>query len=336
MNTELDLSGVIRKIEALLNTKGCTEAEASARTEKAQELLEKYNLDMAQIGKKEGANHHRKDTKKSGGLYGWQRDLWQAVASLNFCHYISIKGTGRGSKYEHRIIGSHVNVIATEVMAQYLQDTVERLAQEWSREQGYKSVFVREAIAFREGCAGRVGVRLRDRRDAQIRAARAKKEAEEAASTPTGTTAVTIVDVMGNEADLNNDYLRGWEPGTTAAKRREQELYDLQMRERFRAAQLKQQELDEANDVANCWPLGTTAHKRAEAKAAENAKWYADYLARASKRQRRRKEPAAPRERAETEAQKRSRLAGFYEGQIKGEDIGLDDQIDRENREKLT
>lgn len=332
------IESIIRKIEALLNTKGCTEAEAGARTEKAQELLEKYNLDMAQIGAKEGANHRRKDTRKTGGLYGWQRDLWSAVASLNFCHHISIKGTGKGSKYEHRIIGSHVNVVSTEVMAQYLQDTIERLAQEWSRERGYTSVFVRDAIAFREGAAMRVCNRLAVRRDEQVQKANKAKAEEEARAkhpsyTPTSN-AVTIVDVMGTEADLNNDYLNGLTPGTTAERRREHALARMRADENYREMVRKQKEEDEANDDTNGWEHGTTCKARMREQAEASEAWYKEYLFKQAKKAKRRA-TSEPRERAPTEQEKRRRLSGFYEGAAKGEDIGLDKQISEEEREKL-
>src|SRR5690606_26953988 len=132
-----------------------------------------YNLDLAQVGGNKAA---RNDKKRKGGLYSWQRNLWKAVAELNFCHYLSIKGLERGSTYQHRLVGSHANVIGTEHMAQYLQDTVERLAQQWAKDNYYKSVFVREAIAYREGMTARLSERLRERRDRIVTEARQEAE----------------------------------------------------------------------------------------------------------------------------------------------------------------
>src|SRR5690606_38263639 len=133
----------------------------------------------------------------------------------------------RGSTYQHRLIGSHANVIGTEHMAQYLQDTVERLAQQWAKDNYYKSVFVREAIAYREGMTARLSERLRERRDRMVTEARheaekRKQEQSRGAADP-GTTALTIVDVISTEQDLNNDYLNNWELGTTARNRAESE-----------------------------------------------------------------------------------------------------------------
>lgn len=335
--TEID--SVIRKIEALLNTKGCTEAEALARTEKAQELLEKYNLDMAQIGKRDGTtNHQRKDTRKSGGLYRWQRDLWSMVAKLNFCHHVAIKGMYRGAKYEHRIVGSHANVIATEVMAQYLQDTIERLAQEWSRDQGFSSVFVRDAIAFREGCCERVVYRLAVRRDEQVHQSKKTKAEEEARAKHPGYsgsgTALTILDVMGSESDLNNDYLNGWEPGTTARMRRESELRSQKYRAQIEEAARLQTEQDEANDRANGWPLGTTARKRAE-DYAEEARRIREENRKREERNSKKRKGDGYRYRNKTEKEQRADLPAYRDGYRKGDDIGLDQQINKDERAKL-
>src|SRR5690606_12961966 len=143
--------------------------------------------------------------KKKGGLYSWQRKLWDAVAKLNFCYYVSIKGLARGSSYEHRLIGSHANVIATEMMAQYLQDTVERLAQKWAKDNAYKSVFVREAIAYREGMVLRLSTKLNERREAIVSEARRKeqerKRDEARADIVTGNE-LTILDVISSEEDF--------------------------------------------------------------------------------------------------------------------------------------
>ena len=87
------IESIVRKVTALLDTNGCTEAEAESRVAKAQELLETYNLDMATLGTSDAT---RKDTKRKGGLYSWQRDLWKSVAEMNFCYYFSIKGLAKG------------------------------------------------------------------------------------------------------------------------------------------------------------------------------------------------------------------------------------------------
>lgn len=310
---------LIRKIEALLNVKGCTEAEAEARIAKAQELLAKYNLDMASIGGTPAQNK-RNDKKTKGGLYSWQRKLWKAVAELNFCHYLSVKGLAKGSTYEHRLIGSHGNVIATEVMANYLQETIEKLAQAWAKESGYKSVFVRDAIAYREGMTNRVAYKLKQRRDAVLeeeRKATEERKQREAASGQASTShALTLVEYTSSEQDFNNDYLNNWELGTTAKNRYEAELRQKKWEEEYRARQAAK----------------TDEEKEAERKATEE--WYAEYQKKQAKAQKRRDRtpPKAQRERKRTPEEERAGLWAFREGQMDGDKVGIDQQATNERR----
>lgn len=318
------LKNVIRKIEALLNTNGCTEAEAQARTEKAQELLEAYNLDMATLGSS-GKGAQRSDTKRAGGLYSWQRKLWKAVAELNFCYYISIKGLARGSVYEHRLIGSHANVIATEHMATYLQETVERLAQQWAKDNYYKSVFVREAIAYREGMAARLSERLNNRRAELVAEERRKAEERKCEQARTNaapnSTAITILDVISSEADFNNDYLNNWELGTTARNRAEAEARQAAAMREWKERQRKQKEWDEAH------PEEAAARKAKEA--AELKRWMDEQAKRERARQRRaNRTPPKPRYRKPTAEEERMGLGSYYEGRRKGDEVGIDTQAE--------
>lgn len=312
---------LIRKIEALLNVKGCTEAEAESRVAKAQELLEKYNLDMHAIGNGT-PNNARDDKSRKGGLYSWQRNLWKAVAELNFCHYLSVKGLAKGSTYEHRLIGSHGNVIATEVMASYLQETIEKLAQAWAKENGHKSVFVRDAIAYREGMTNRVVYKLKQRRDAVLeeeRKATEERKQREAASGQASTShALTLVEYTSSEQDFNNDYLNNWELGTTARNRHEAELRQKKWEEEYRARQAAK----------------TEEEKAAERKATEE--WYAEYQKKQAKAQKRRnKTPPKPRYRKATPEEERAGLWAFREGQMDGDKVGIDPQATNERREAL-
>lgn len=320
MKTDPKIESVIRKIEALLNTKGCTEAEAQARVEKAQELLAAYNLDMATIGAKADAPKQKRDDKRrAGGLYNWQRELWQAVARLNFCHYIAIKGAVKGQKYEHRLVGSPVNVLSTELMAEYLQTTMEKLGQQWARDNGY-NVFARDAIMYREGMSCRVVQRLNEKRDEVMAEARRQEQANKANQQSGATsTALTILDVISSEDDLNNDYMNGWEPGTTARNRKAWE-------DRMAAARAEREKWEREN------PEEAAAEKeRLEAQ-------YREYWERERKRQaknekRRKGEP--PRERAMTKDELRAQMPAFQAGVAKGDEINFDKQIDEEERKRI-
>lgn len=309
----------MRKLLALASNND-NEHQASAAMAKLQEMLEAHNLDMAVLGQS-GKGAQRSDTKKTGGLYGWQRKLWKSVAELNFCYYFSIKGLAKGSVYEHRLVGSHANVISTELMARYLQETVERLSQQWARDTGYKSVFVREAIAYREGMADRICARLSDRRYEIVE--KARKEAEERREAernrmPTTGTELTILDVISTEADFNNDYLDGWEMGTTARNRAEAEA-------RNKAWYTKRA----AEEAAK-----TPEQKAREAEALKlQMKIWAEEDAKRAKR--RNKTPPKPRYRAMTAEEQRRELGSYWHGQEAGSSVGIDTQVDATKKQAI-
>lgn len=330
----------VKKLLAMAQGKA-NEHEAATASAMAQKLMEDHNIDMAVLGKsgKGTQGAARKDQKEKGGLYGWQRDLWRGCAELNMCVYWSIKGLERGSVYEHRVLGSEVNVLATNLLAEYLQGTVNRLAQEKAKADGYKSPFVRELIAYREGIASRLVERLRDLRQKRIEEDERKaREAAAAASHPSAApgTALVLADVIQSEDDLNQDHINGLEPGTTARKRLERKARQLAAeaemgawkegdRARFvavygeeRAAQYDQWERTNAKRAAD-WELYIAGKK--------SDTYGAGY--------RERKTSGTTRARAKTAAEQRAELWTFREGRAKGDDIGLDKQIDEQEMEKL-
>lgn len=328
MTTEID-DKLLAKIRALLETRGCTEAEAQARVAKAQELLERHGLELASLDR---SPTKRSDEKRVGGLYTWQRNLWDGVARLNFCRYFFYRGLSKGSKYEHRLIGSHANVISTEIMATYLQEVIEEHAAQWAKQRGYHSRFVREAIAFRDGMAARIVERLAVRREQQVTQARQAAEAERAARQQADfadaqtARALTILDVISSEEDFNNDYLNHWEMGTTARKRAEQEARTKAYWAKVEAERKARDEAEAAN------PALREARLKREAEALEK------YLKDADKEQKRRnKTPPQPRPRAQTAEEKRRNMGSYWTGYDTGNKVGIDKQADdRTQKERLT
>ena len=314
---------VIRKIEALLNTSGRTEEEAALCIAKAQELLEKHNLSMADLGtSKTGAHGERKDNKRKGGLYKWQRTLWEEVAKLNFCHYISIKGLQAGAKYEHRVIGSPINVLATEQMADYLQATVERIAKQWAHSHEI-NVFCREAIAYREGMTSRLSERLNTLREERVKEQERKKREEDMRSRHPGaaptSTALTIVQHAQNEEELNQDHLYGLEPGTTTARRLAREA-------RHAALKAEREEWVKNN------PEEAAARDRQRQEDLD--RWYKEQLKREARNAKRRK-GTGYRTRQATPEEERAQMREFHQGRTRADDIGLDQQIDKEDRKEV-
>jgi hypothetical protein len=306
-----EAQAVIAKVEKLLALAGnnSNEQEAASASAKAMELLAAYNLDMAVVGKVAGQTGKRADEKLKGGLYQWQRDLWEAIAELNFCRYWSIKGLAKGASYEHRILGRRENVIGARMMAEYLQQTVERLARE--RMGDPVRFFVREAIAYREGMAQRLIERLnRLRMDALAEEQRKEREARASNGHPGAApgTAIVLSSVIKSEDDANYDHLYG----AGAAARRD--ARQAEANAAYEAEVRRQQAWDAAH------PEEVKA--REEKRRRERAEW-----AKKEERNARRRKGVSY-SRADTPQEERRRYRSYGEGYQKGETISLNRQVD--------
>lgn len=313
--------GKVRKLLALASSNP-NEQEAESAANKARELLEAYNLDAAIVNKKTNKFAPRDKTLTRGGLYNWQRDLWNQVAHLNFCKYWYIRGIYAGTEYQHEILGSKANVIATQVMANYLQDTIERLARVWVHKyRPGKSVFIKEAIAYREGIAARLAARLWNLRQERIAEDEARVKAERERNAEAGVfteNAMVIVDVINTEEDLNNDFLNNWEPGTSAAKRVEREA-------RQRAAEIAANEALKAQEEWDAAHPEEAAERRKKERAEYEAlmkKWAND--------------AKSKRPRKMTAEEERRQMHSYREGYNKGDSISLNKQVDNKPTKRLT
>lgn len=299
------------------------ENEAASALDAAMRIAEAYNLDMALVERsaKDGAKSghvRREDQRTGGGLYKWQRTVWEQVAQLNFCRYFAIKGLNAGSKYENRMVGSPVNVVSATVMAEYLVDTIERLAAQWVKDTypAGTSRFISDAIKYREGMADRIGHRLQDMRwkRQEEEEAKAKAEAAERAKHPDNTgTAIVLKEIVQNEEDLNNDFLQGLEPGTHAKWRHEREMRRANAEARA-AEVLRLRDEQEAND-----PSLKEARLAQEAKDKAKAdKEWAEYLKRHSRKSYTYRETAEDRRRSSW---------AYQDGYRDGSNVGLDRQV---------
>lgn len=307
----------VRKLLALAKNND-NEHQAEAAASKARELLEAYNLDLAHINKNSHTFAARDKQVLRGGLYQWQRDLWHMTAQLNFCKYWYIRGTTKGSNYEHELLGSKVNVISTTVMAQYLQDTVERLARDWMRDnRPGLSIFTKEAIAYREGVASRLTTRMWAIRSQRVREEEAKRKAQREENAKHGIfteNALILSDVISTEEDLNEDHLWGLAPGTSAQRRKEREARQAAAEKEAAEMLRKQNEWDEAHPEE-------AAKRKAKEKEEydERMKKYWDKSNNA-----RRRKPSPEEE--------RRNMRSFSHGYDAGKDISLDKQVDADKR----
>lgn len=95
-----EMKRVIDRVQKLLTrsktSRGNSESEAETAMRLAQDLMSKYNLDMAEIEaastNKETAAERVKEETKGRAMYKWQRQLAKYVAEANFCYHIIKSG----------------------------------------------------------------------------------------------------------------------------------------------------------------------------------------------------------------------------------------------------
>jgi hypothetical protein len=323
---------VMKLLKVARDTRG-NEHEAQNAMDMAHQILEKHNLDMAVVEKKSHTTNGKRDDKTTaGGLYKWQRSIWTATAYLNMCMYYANKGTEKGGKYENRVIGRPENVLMTRIMAEYLQDTIERIAAEWAKDQGYPSRFVKPAIIFREGMADTIVGRLYDlrwAREQEDRKRRAEAEASRSANGEAPGTSLILADVVQTENDYNTDYLLGLPMGTTAQRRAEREarMYAYQA-EVAKAAQ--EHEARYASDPDYAAEYDAREAEKAEREAKAEAKYQAEL-----ERKRRRASNFGASRRINEEDRRRAHSA-YSRGRAAGNDVNLDSQIDHNETRTIT
>jgi len=251
----LEQENIIRKIQKLLAlSKSSNEAEASLAASRAQELLAQHNLDYAMIqdavvagGTNQPAPEKRDKVRmKRSAMYKWQRELWEAIAEANFCWWSLITCSEpsqyRKDKYtgepimkhvrRHLILGRESNVIAVQMLGEYLCDTIERLVP--YPQQQFLS---RDAVNWRAGCADTLMQRIRE--DAESR----KKKQEHQAKASDGAL-ILLRDVYQHEYEANWDFKYGegsyrrkqlmdaeWEAGQAERDRRAAEQEEKEERE---------------------------------------------------------------------------------------------------------
>lgn len=189
----------VKKMVALGNDAGATEAERETALRMAYNLLAKYNLSMADLPEDDSTEaRERQDVVISADR--WARSLAQAVAKLFFCRYF-YSGTGTSGKDKHCFVGRQSNCITARYMAEFLIKSVKREATA-----RYKSPTTPQGRSF---CVGTVDS-IRKRVEEMI-----KTDTE---STPG--TALVLVSLHQREADANQKWLDNEGLSLTTAKAR--------------------------------------------------------------------------------------------------------------------
>lgn len=311
------------KIEKLLRMADGTanENESALALQMAQKLADLHNLDIGNIGKS-GA---RADERVNKGLYQYQRTLYAAMADMNHCKAWITKGTVKGSKYSVRILGSRVNVAVTKNLCDYVEAVANRLVKD---EFEPREFFTKNAHHYREGVIDRMVERIKDRRAEEERdRLRQKREQEARAQHPGAATENAIVlisDVAREEAKANYDYEHGegaWDRSEARGLARRQEMAEAD-------AKYKQWELDHPEEVA----------RQAAENAKAAAKWGREYERKQRAAEKRRQEridrygydPKDYRAKAT-----KYDSSAYWQGQDAGAKVGIDDQIDAQQRRKI-
>lgn len=241
MTTRDAPSEVLDRIKKLLNlaAKNSSEGEASLALAKAQELMEQWNLTEGQVERETGGSGRREEELVEGGFYRYQRELWEAIADLNFCMYWTqqyrresgVDRFGRRALMgrRHRLIGRRLNVATTIAMARYLEATIERLSRERFPDRRVDNF----TMSYREGMAYRLREKLEDRRRSNLeREAAAQAEASDRAGVSTST-ALTLGSVSEQEEAANYDFAHG--EGAWAKKKARRAKYAEEARVRQEA-----------------------------------------------------------------------------------------------------
>lgn len=247
---QLKAIGTIERLLRLAARNNSPEEAASAQN-KAQELMIAYNLDQVAVEANTGDTGKRSDEKLKGGHFEFERDLWREVAKLNFCIYMSIteiektwgmapRERGRPDRgfvrqvikekrvRQHRIVGRTVNTRATRVMAEYLEQAVERILTEalierFGEADALGKLYSTWANSFREGAIEVICEKIYDRAAERMSAERQKQEEQARAAREAGmdgvstATAITISSFTKAEKEANEEFV---DPGITERRAR--------------------------------------------------------------------------------------------------------------------
>lgn len=346
----------VKKLLALANDAGATEHEAALAAERAREIMAANGISNATIEASGGQGEGRTADKRKGhtGKH-WMREIMRALAKQSFVEVDWTPGSARtvwsdeendfvkaGNKAGHwDLWGRESAVVTVKLMHEYLVRTVDRVAREGNRPTDE---------VFKEAMGMRIAERLYEKHELAMREqARKAREANAAAAHPGSATAnaltIVLTDYAQSELDANSDLRNGWEPGTTAQKRRERELRDQQRqaevaaqakaradeRERLRSEGFEDEEVIELI-------LDGFSPERAEAMVEENNSPEAQ-AKKAKERQRTAAEEEKWRERQNKRWAKyaeRINSPSYRAGKRAGDSVGLDGQVGQSSAKKLS
>ena len=286
---------------------------------KAQEILAKYNLDLATVQDAVvagGTNATKEDVKrekveaKRNATYEWTQRLVKAIAEANYCVYwaadvrVESKSTGRVRYVKrHRVLGRVDNTTVVLMMTDYLYGTIMRLLP-----YDKSTWLTADALAWCDGCVDR----LIERIDAKTRDMRTP---DYAAQGEQGyCTAIAVRNMAEAENIANYDAING--KGAWAKKLQREADYEAgrAVREAQWALEAKQRrEAEEAKLLAETPEDKAKRLKREAKEAKESAAYSRRYWAREDRRAER--------------ADAKLNSYAYQSGKRVAESIGLDSQL---------
>lgn len=269
---------IIERIQKLMRlSSSSNEHEASLAGERMQELMQQWNLTRSDVEGTETSvsddplkAQREKKQHDASALYAYQQDLMRTIARNNFCLYMVgtqriFTATGRFKQWNsetqeyvrykrvkcHTLIGRSENVTAAMLMYDYLIDMMNRLMLYSGAERRSS-----DARMWLAGCAERLCERL-----AKQRTGAEHNRNLEAKGTPG---LIRLTDLYGSEEDLNEDFRRGCEPGTTARNRLEDEAENRRIEEATEKLKAEGHCWEEAYYLARGWRVPENVPRKVE------------------------------------------------------------------------
>lgn len=216
----------ISKLLAMQESRGATEAEAQLAAEHVQRLLQEHNLTMSEVeahgGKSDSPTAARTKTTLrvvKNKRMQWRVTLLEGLGRSHFClvrEQVIYEAASSKRRKRILLVGREINTRAVQMTFDYLEAACRRALSESGYPMTEGGNYTLEASYFLDGMAERVVERLEERRRERERESELNARAADGEGR-----ALILSDVYGTEAELNNDHLNGFPPGTTATQNRE-------------------------------------------------------------------------------------------------------------------
>ncbi|WP_341531308.1 DUF2786 domain-containing protein (plasmid) [Nostoc sp. UHCC 0302] len=166
--TELsELEKVADKIKKLLAlSQSPNEAEAMAAFAKAQEMLTRHNLSLADLGDSKAQQVQEEIVFEWQRLVSWKVILMAGVCQANYCFDFTRKNH---HGLQLIILGRPINIASARIQFEYLMETIERLAKQTKGDACGGQSLRKFQNAFKLGAANRLAVRIIENSERQKR-----------------------------------------------------------------------------------------------------------------------------------------------------------------------